>query len=279
MADKDPFSQLLKHFPKGHVLFHEGDEGEEMYILRAGKVAIKKRVPHGEVTLAVLEKGDFFGEMAILERMPRSASAEMVEDSDLVVIGSDVFGDMIKNTPEIAVRMLRKYSIRLRETTRQIEQMSFAGGTATGVPRPRSRPPGLPGGRPGGGDRLSSPKPTGQRLPVFKSDSLLGRYDSVTGMSPEVDLSNEDQSRNISRRHARLVLKDGKPYIAEEIGTMNGTFLNGQKLATGVLTPIKDGDELTLCRLSLTFRLFSQVAGLAESRASISWRMASGSEA
>jgi pSer/pThr/pTyr-binding forkhead associated (FHA) protein len=73
-------------------------------------------------------------------------------------------------------------------------------------------------------------------------------------MSPEVDLSNEDQSRNISRRHARLVLKDGKPYIAEEIGTMNGTFLNGQKLANGVLTPIKDGDELTLCRLSLTFR-------------------------
>jgi hypothetical protein len=50
------------------------------------------------------------------------------------------------------------------------------------------------------------------------------------------------------------VLKDGKPYIAEEIGTMNGTFLNGQKLANGVLTPIKDGDELTLCRLSLTFR-------------------------
>jgi pSer/pThr/pTyr-binding forkhead associated (FHA) protein len=89
---------------------------------------------------------------------------------------------------------------------------------------------------------------------VFKTDSLIGRYDSVTGMSPEVDLSNEDQSRNISRRHARLVLKDGKPYIAEEIGTMNGTFLNGQKLATGVLTPIKDGDELTLCRLSLTFR-------------------------
>jgi pSer/pThr/pTyr-binding forkhead associated (FHA) protein len=91
-------------------------------------------------------------------------------------------------------------------------------------------------------------------FPVFKSDSLIGRYDSVTGMSPEIDLSNEDQSRNISRRHARLVLKDGKPYIAEEIGTMNGTFLNGQKLANGVLTPIKDGDELTLCRLSLTFR-------------------------
>jgi pSer/pThr/pTyr-binding forkhead associated (FHA) protein len=73
-------------------------------------------------------------------------------------------------------------------------------------------------------------------------------------MSPEIDLTNEDQSRNISRRHARLVIKDGKHFVAEEIGTMNGTYLNGQKLANGVLTPIKDGDELVLCRLQLTFK-------------------------
>src|SRR5450432_1135071 len=104
-GEKDPFSQLLKHFPKGHVLFSEGDDGEDMFIIRAGKVAIKKKVPHGEVTLAILEKGDFFGEMAILERMPRSASAEMVEDGELIVISGEMFGDMIKANPEIAVRM------------------------------------------------------------------------------------------------------------------------------------------------------------------------------
>jgi pSer/pThr/pTyr-binding forkhead associated (FHA) protein len=74
-------------------------------------------------------------------------------------------------------------------------------------------------------------------------------------MTPEVDLTQEDAARNISRRHARIVTKDGKHFVAEEIGTMNGTFLNGQKLPTGVLTPIQDGDELTLCRLALTFRV------------------------
>jgi pSer/pThr/pTyr-binding forkhead associated (FHA) protein len=73
-------------------------------------------------------------------------------------------------------------------------------------------------------------------------------------MRPDVDLTNEDQSRNISRRHARLVTKDGKHFVAEEIGTMNGTYLNGRKLANGVLTPIADGDELTLCRLVLNFK-------------------------
>jgi len=96
---------------------------------------------------------------------------------------------------------------------------------------------------------------TGNVFPVFKNDVLIGRYDSVTGLSPEVDLTNEDQSRNISRRHARLVHKDQQFFIAEEIGTMNGTFLNGSKLTNGVLTPIHDGDELMLCRLALTFKL------------------------
>ena len=173
----------------------------------------------------------------------------MVEDGDLIVIGGDMFGDMIKANPEIAVRMLRKYSIRLRETTKQIEQMAGQGG----VPAPRA---GAGSGRrhrrhgAGRGPRLLRLVHTGNVFPVFKSDALIGRYDSVTGMRPEIDLTNEDQSRNISRRHARLVMKDGKFFVAEEIGTMNGTFLNGQKLANGVLTPIKDGDELTLCRLS-----------------------------
>ena len=258
MSEKNPFAKFLNHYKKGTVLFNEGDEGEEMFIIQSGKVAIKKKVPHGETTLAVLEKGDFFGEMAILERMPRSAGAEVLEDGDLIVIGGDLFGDMIKSNPEIAVRMLRKYSLRLRETTKQIEQMATsvtAGDPAKAMPTPPASKVPLTA------STLQTEAlgyfisiATGNVFPVFKSDSLLGRYDSVTGMTPEIDLSNEDQSRNISRRHARLVIKDGKPFIAEEIGTMNGTFLNGQKLPNGVLTAIKDGDELVLCRLGLTYK-------------------------
>jgi CRP-like cAMP-binding protein len=261
-ADKDPFARFLKHFPKGTVLFHEGDEGEDMYVIRSGRVAIKKRVPHGETTVAVLEKGDFFGEMALLERIPRTAGAEMEEDGDLVVIGSDIFGDMIKSNPEIAVRMLRKYSLRLRETTKHVEELA---GRSEGAPvslavtgSTRAQPPSpAAAAAPQQTDALAYfiSKATGNVFPVFKHDSLIGRYDSVTGMTPEVDLSQEDASRNISRRHARLVVKEGAFMVAEEIGTMNGTYLNGQKLPTGVLTPIHDGDDLTLCRLQLTFRL------------------------
>jgi len=193
----------------------------------------------------------------MLEHIPRTAGAEVVEDGDLIVIGSDVFGDMVKTNPEIGVRMLRKYSLRLRETTKQIEELAARAEGAPAAPRAPvadvTAKPVVPQQAEAIAYFIS--KASGNVFPVFKGESLIGRYDSVTGQAPEVDLTNEDSARNISRRHARFVMKDGKPYVAEEIGTMNGTFLNNQKLATGVLTPIKDGDEFTLCRLALTFRL------------------------
>jgi hypothetical protein len=267
-AEKDPFARFLQHHEKGAVLFEEGDEGEELYIIRSGRVAIKKRVPHGEVTLAVLEKGDFFGEMSMLEHIPRTAGAEMEEDGKLIVIDSEVFGDMIKANPEIAVRMLRKYSLRLRETTKQIEELAAkaeASVVAGVVPEAEASPvstvqPPSDEEAPVAPQQTEAmayfiSKASGNVFPVFKADALIGRYDSVTGSTPDVDLTQEDASRNISRRHARLVTKEGKHFVAEEIGTMNGTFLNGEKLPTGVLTPIQDGDELTLCRLTIGFRV------------------------
>jgi len=268
---KDPFARFLKHYEQGTVLFNEGDEGEDMYIIRSGKVAIKKRVPHGEVTVAMLEKGDFFGEMAMLERIARTASAEMAETGDLVVIDSETLSELIKTNPEFAVRMLRKYSLRLRETTKQIEELAVkaeasavGGGSASvradsgsAVSTMQPQEPEEKGIAPQQSEATGYfiSKASGNVFPVFKADALIGRYDSVTGSTPDVDLTQEDAARNISRRHARIVTREGKHFVAEEIGTMNGTFLNGQKLPTGVLTPIKDGDDLTLCRLALTFRV------------------------
>jgi CRP-like cAMP-binding protein len=260
-GDKNPFAKFLTHYDAGSVLFKEGEPGEELFIVQSGRVAIKKRVRGGETTLAVMEKGDFFGEMALLERMPRSATAEVIEAGDLIKIDNETFGDMIKTNPEIAIRMLRKYSIRLRDANLQLEKMLAAGGQM-------NLPPVEEAPKDSGGGTLQSEAlayfiaaNSGNVFPIYRSDALIGRYDSVTGMSPEIDLTHEDQSRNISRRHARVVIKDEKFYVAEEIGTMNGTYLNGTKLANGVLTPIGDGDELMLCRLPLTFRMAGSKVG------------------
>ncbi|HEY3121579.1 MAG TPA: cyclic nucleotide-binding domain-containing protein [Vicinamibacteria bacterium] len=254
-TDKNPFAKFLTHYKKGHVLFREGDEGDDMYVIQSGRVAIKKKVKDAEATLAILEKGDFFGEMAILDRAPRSATAEVSEDGDLIVISSETFGDMIKANPEIAIRMLRKQSIRLRETNKQLEE-AVGGGGLMPAPATEAQAPTPPTASTLQTEALAyfiSPV-SGNVFPVFTSEARIGRFDSVTGTRPEVDLTNEDQSRNISRRHARVVIKDGKYFVAEEIGTMNGTYLNGKKLPNGVLTPIHDGDELTLCRLILNFK-------------------------
>ena len=158
-AEKNPFAKFLNHFTKGTVLFHEGDEGEEMYIIQSGKVAIKKKVKDGETTLAVLEKGDFFGEMAILERCRARPRAEVVEDGDLIVISSEIFGDMIKANPEIAVRMLRKYS-HPAARDEPSSSRSVAARAERGAGRARERRPGAAaeadGTAAGRGDRATS---------------------------------------------------------------------------------------------------------------------------
>ncbi len=80
------FSRFGKKIPLNTVLFHEGDAGEEMFIIQSGRVKISKRIRGVEKTLATLEKGEFFGEMAILNDKPRSASAETLDDCDMLVI-------------------------------------------------------------------------------------------------------------------------------------------------------------------------------------------------
>lgn len=260
MSEKaSPFAKFLSHHRKGDYIFREGDEGDEMYIIQTGRVSIQKVIAGKKTPISVLEKGDFFGEMSVLERLPRTADAEALEDADLITINSQTFGEMIRSNPEIAVRMLRKYSMRMREFSDQLERLMVSrDGVRAEVPT-------------GEGISQAPPTPTipsketsrayfiaknsGKLYHVYKDEVLLGRYDSVTGHRPEVDLTEEDVNRNVSRRHARLVHKQGAHYIAEEIGSMNGTYINGKKLSTGVLTPIQDGDELLLCRVPLTFKL------------------------
>jgi len=232
-----------------------------MYIIQTGKVSICKSIRNKKTTLTVLEKGDFFGEMSILERLPRTADAEVVENADLITINSQTFGEMIRSNPEIAVRMLRKYSMRMRDLSEQMENYVEARDDADfavpslDAPSRQEVPATVPAS--GKTKAYFIGKNTGKIYPIYKDEVLLGRYDSVTGHRPEIDLTEEDVNRNVSRRHARLQFKDGAYLVAEEIGTMNGTYLNGKKLPTGVLTPIKDGDELLLCRVSVIFKMAS----------------------
>src|SRR6267143_1237985 len=124
MAGEDQlFQRFGREFPKGHILFREGDPGKEMYVIQTGKVNITKKVRETEKILATLGAGEFFGEMAILNNKPRSAGAVMAENGKLLVIDPRTFEAMIRGNVEIAVRLIKKLSDRLQEADQQIENL------------------------------------------------------------------------------------------------------------------------------------------------------------
>ena len=95
---------LVRKQPSGTVLFREGDRGQTMYVIRSGKVNISKRIGDSEITLAVLGPGEFFGETALLEGLPRSAGATVVEEALLIELGQGAFATLVRKNSEIAQR-------------------------------------------------------------------------------------------------------------------------------------------------------------------------------
>jgi CRP-like cAMP-binding protein len=132
-----------RDFPAGAVIFEEGDPGSRMYVIQSGEVRILKRVGRREITLARLGPGEAFGEMALLEGQPRSATALVEAAARILEIDELAFADLVRNNGEIALRLLRRLSARLREANRQLRNFLSADalGRAVEVLRALSRPP------------------------------------------------------------------------------------------------------------------------------------------
>jgi len=101
----------------GSVLVRAGDEGDAMYVIERGKIRICVRATDGhEVTLTELERGDFFGEMALLDGQRRSADAVVAEDARLAVLSREHFLSFVRSNPNVALEMLTALTNRLRHT-------------------------------------------------------------------------------------------------------------------------------------------------------------------
>ena len=101
----------------GAVLFRAGDDGDAMYLIEDGRVRICVRAKDGtEVTLTELRRGDFFGEMALLDGNPRSADARVVENARLGVLSRKHFLSFVRSNPNVALEMLTALANRLRQT-------------------------------------------------------------------------------------------------------------------------------------------------------------------
>jgi pSer/pThr/pTyr-binding forkhead associated (FHA) protein len=246
-SGKNPYEKYLVSHLMGEIIFSEGDIGTEMFIVQSGTVELLKSIGGETRVLATLEKGDFFGEMSVLEDVPRTASARAKTDVELVRINGATFDAMLKSNTEIAIRMMRKLSRRLREVTSMLEEALGRRVAEEDRPVQRKVAPEV------NACRLTGDDPPAEFFLNREGDTLVGRGDPVTGITPDVDLTPLDSQRSTSRRHAKLYQMSNTYYVMEEIGVMNGTYVNGNRVATGVPIAVQNGDVLKFGLVALTF--------------------------
>jgi signal transduction histidine kinase len=112
----------VEAFPAGHVIFTEGDDGDGFYMIREGLVQISALVGQNERERRILSRlgpGDFFGEMAVVDNEPRSATATADQPTTVYFIPRMDMLAMLEKFPKLAVSLVREFSLRLREFNRQ----------------------------------------------------------------------------------------------------------------------------------------------------------------
>jgi uncharacterized membrane protein len=104
-------------FQRNTRLFRQGDSGDSMYLIEAGRIGITISDEEGnELTLAELAQGDFFGEMALIDGKQRSADAKVIDDARLAILPRPDFLSFIRGNPDVALEMLSAVTHRLRRT-------------------------------------------------------------------------------------------------------------------------------------------------------------------
>lgn len=107
----------------GTVLFRAGDEGDALYLIESGRVRIAvSDQDQKEIVLAELARGDFFGEMALIDGKQRSADASVIEPAKFAVLSRESFLRFIRNNPTVALEMLSATFSRLRHTDKMLQQ-------------------------------------------------------------------------------------------------------------------------------------------------------------
>lgn len=114
------------NYPKNKIIFIEDEEGNELYMILKGSVKVVRISESGEeIILAVLKKGDFFGEMSLLDGKPRSATVISDEDSILILFNKNNFEKVIEKYPRIALKLLKELTSRLRKADDLIGNLAF----------------------------------------------------------------------------------------------------------------------------------------------------------
>lgn len=124
-VDERLFKKFGRSYAQDKIIFHEGDPGREMFYVLSGRVCLER--VHGQVqkTLAEMGPGQYFGEMATLIDVRRTATARALEDSHLAVIDDVTFHNLMRESRDVALAMLREFSTRLKNSNAALEEYGY----------------------------------------------------------------------------------------------------------------------------------------------------------
>ncbi len=127
-AAAEALAQTLEsvEFPRGHVIFAEGEPGDRLYIITSGKVKIGRKAADGrENLLSIMGPSDMFGELSMFDPGPRTSTVTAVTDVRALGMGRPELRDWINKRPEIAEQLLRVIARRLRRTNNMLSDLIF----------------------------------------------------------------------------------------------------------------------------------------------------------
>lgn len=115
--------ELGRVYGEGEFIFKEGDEGDRMYVIQSGRVRITKKTPSGDITIATLGSGEIFGEMALFDRLPRSATARALDEARILSIDKKKLFQTIDRDPTLVFKTLESMSRRIRRLDEEFTKL------------------------------------------------------------------------------------------------------------------------------------------------------------
>jgi len=115
--------ELGRVYAEGEIIFKEGEEGDRMYVIQSGKVEITKKTASGDLTIATLESGEIFGEMALFDRLPRSATAMALGDARILSIDKKKLFSTIDSDPTLVFKILESMSQKIRRLNEEFMRL------------------------------------------------------------------------------------------------------------------------------------------------------------
>ena len=117
---------LRRRFREGEAIFQQGDPGQMLYLVESGQVRIYVQDEEGQETSVTLcGPGDMFGELAVIDGLPRSASAVAMDNTVVSILSRDRFRLHMRNSPQLALNFMKLLSVRVRYSTQQVSSLTL----------------------------------------------------------------------------------------------------------------------------------------------------------